>query len=170
MVDNVKKEGKWEFDAEVADVFTDMLSRSIPNYDTMRSLCYKVGRNFIPEKGVIGDIGCSNGLAVKEYVENFPDATFCLNDISEPMLDVCRSVYLGSPNVKISSKDLREGLPFDKANLVISCLTLQFTPIEYRQNILGNIYDSLEKGGALVLVEKVLGNSAEIDNIFVNEY
>lgn len=168
--DNVKKQGKWEFDGEVANVFSDMLSRSIPNYDTMRLLCYRVGRNFIPDGGVVGDIGCSNGLAVKEFVENFPKASFYLNDISEPMLDACRGIYLGYDNVYVSSKDLREGLPFDKANLVISCLTLQFTPIEYRQNILGNIYDSLERGGALVIVEKVLGNSAEIDNIFVDEY
>lgn len=60
--------------------------------------------------------------------------------------------------------------PKAKASLVLSILTLQFTPIEYRQKILNNIYDSLENGGAFILVEKVLGNTDEIDSMLVDEY
>jgi tRNA (cmo5U34)-methyltransferase len=32
------------------------------------------------------------------------------------------------------------------------------------------VYDKLNEGGAFILVEKVLGNSAQIDNLFVKEY
>ena len=31
-----RPDGKWAFDKNVTDVFTDMLRRSIPDYDTMR--------------------------------------------------------------------------------------------------------------------------------------
>ena len=55
-------------------------------------------------------------------------------------------------------------------DLVIASLTLQFTPIEYRWNILQSVYDSLNDGGALIMVEKILGSNAHIDNILVNEY
>ena len=141
-----KKEGKWEFDDEVTKVFGDMLSRSIPNYDTMRELCFMVGRNFVRENGIVSDIGCSNGLASEKFIKAFPNASFILSDVSEPMLDACRATYSNNPNVKVISHDLRRGVPTKGNDLVIASLTLQFTPIEYRWNILQSIYDSLNDG------------------------
>ena len=169
--DNVNPQGKrWVFDEEVTNVFENMLSRSIPNYEIMRELCFMVGRNFIDDKGVVSDIGCSNGLASEKFIDAFPNATFVLSDVSEPMLNACREKYKEHKNVNVMYHDLREGVPSSNNNLVIASLTLQFTPIEYRWNILQSIYDSLKPGHALILVEKVLGNSARIDNILVEEY
>lgn len=171
MKDTVNPNGKkWEFDEEVTKVFGDMLSRSIPNYDTMRELCFMVGRNFVRENGIVSDIGCSNGLASDKFVNAFPNAKFCLSDVSEPMLDACRKKYEGNENVVVLNHDLRNGVPMKGNDLVIASLTLQFTPIEYRWNILQSIYDSLNPGGALIFVEKILGSNARIDNILVNEY
>ena len=171
MEDKVNPKGKkWEFDEEVTKVFGDMLSRSIPNYDVMRELCFMVGRNFVTENGIVSDIGCSNGLASEKFIESFPNARFVLSDVSEPMLNACREKYKDNPNVNVIHHDLRNPIPTKDNDLVISSLTLQFTPIEYRWNILQSIYDSLKDGGALILVEKVLGNSARIDNILVDEY
>lgn len=170
-----KKEGKWEFDEEVSSVFTDMLTRSIPNYDVMRTLSYLVGRNFL-RGGTVIDIGCSNGLASELFVKNILDERFIMCDVSEPMLDACRERYEKEITVEgrvvVCINDLRYSLPPHQGDidLIISCLTIQFTPIEYRQNILSRIYSTIRQGGALLIVEKVLGNSAEIDNIFVDEY
>lgn len=171
MKDTVNPNGKkWEFDEEVTKVFGDMLSRSIPNYDTMRELCFMVGRNFVRENGIVSDIGCSNGLASDKFVIAFPNSKFYLSDVSEPMLDACRKKYEGNENVVVLNHDLRNGVPMKGNDLVIASLTLQFTPIEYRWNILQSIYDSLNPGGALIIVEKILGSNARIDNILVNEY
>jgi len=49
-------------------------------------------------------------------------------------------------------------------------LTLQFIPIEYRQRLLRKIYESTEKGGVIILVEKILGNSALIDDVLLKKY
>lgn len=171
MEDKVNPNGKkWEFNEEVTKVFGDMLARSIPNYDTMRELCFMVGRNFVRENSIISDIGCSNGLASDKFINAFPNAKFYLSDVSEPMLDACRRKYEGNASVVILNHDLRNGVPMKGNDLVIASLTLQFTPIEYRWNILQSIYDSLNPGGALILVEKILGSNAHIDNILVNEY
>ena len=161
---------KWEFDLEVASVFDNMLSRSIPNYGIMRELCYMVGRNFIKENGVVSDIGCSNGLASEMFIESYPQTKFILSDVSEAMLNACREKYKDRENVSVIYHDLREGVLTKNNDLIISCLTIQFTPIEYRQGILQSCYDNLNYGGALILVEKVLGNSSKIDNILVDEY
>ena len=162
--------GKWEFDENVTKVFGDMLSRSIPDYDMMRELVFKIGKNFIKEGSTIVDMGCSNGLSVESFVKAFPQNYFYLFDVSKPMLQECRKRFKDYPLVFVWDNDLREGIPMDDIDLALSILTLQFTPIEYRQNILQDVCDKLNKGGAFSLVEKVLGNSAQIDNLFVKEY
>lgn len=163
--------GKWEFDENVTKVFGDMLSRSIPNYEVMRQLVFNLGKNFILEDdSIIVDMGCSNGLSVESFVTAFPRNPFYLLDVSKPMLEECRKRFKDYPFVFVWDNDLRKGLPVDNINLALSILTLQFTPIEYRQNILQDVYDSLSDGGAFIIVEKVLGNSAKIDDLFVKEY
>jgi hypothetical protein len=42
--------------------------------------------------------------------------------------------------------------------------------IEYRVKIVKSIYDALSDNGAFIIVEKVLGNTSEIDDLFVDEY
>lgn len=172
MKDNLEKiNGKWEFNEEVTRVFDDMLERSIPDYEHMRSLTYRIGRNFIGGGGRIVDIGASNGLSSLQFVNSHPNCSFVLEDISDPMLEACAKRYEKSPNVKVVKNDLREGIgDYNDIDLVLSVLTIQFTPIEYRQDILADIYRKLRVGGALILVEKVIGNGSTLDTIFTREY
>lgn len=170
LIDKTNPIGKWEFNKEVTNVFDNMISRSIPDYETMRKLCYMIGRNFITNGGTISDIGCSNGLASEDFIYNFPNANFVLSDVSESMIESCKERYDGIGNVSVIYHDLRNGIPTHNNDLVISSLTLQFTPIEYRWGIIQSIYDGLRNGGALILVEKVLGENSNIDNILVEEY
>lgn len=166
--DEVLKTGKWEFDEEVTACFDNMLERSIPNYETMRALVQQIGFRYAKSGTAIVDIGCSNGNAIAPFVETFGDSCdYLLLDVSEPMLDECRKRF---GNLDIRNYDLRQGIPKVNASLILSVLTLQFTPIEYRFKILSSIYDSLKDGGALILVEKVLGNTTEIDDLLVSEY
>lgn len=162
---------KWEFDGEVADVFDDMLKRSIPQYDLMRSLVAKLGFKYAKPGSCIVDIGCSRGEAINPFVVRYGDVCdFLLLDVSEPMLDVCRRRFSEYDSVSVRSHDLRGGIPSCDATLVLSVLTVQFTPIEYRHKILKSIYDNLRDGGAFIFVEKVLGNTSEIDSALVSEY
>lgn len=171
MRDNTNEiNGKWEFDENVTKVFGDMLSRSIPNYETMRSLCFVLGKDFIKNGCTTVDMGCSNGLSVESFVKNFPEHDFFLCDVSEPMLDSCKERFSGLEKVRVINSDLRNGVPINNIDLALSILTLQFTPIEYRQNIIQSVYDNLIDGGAFILVEKVLGNSSRLDDLFVKEY
>lgn len=178
-VDEVMPEGQWEFDADVTDVFDDMLERSIPQYDVMRQTVFEVGCRFQREGADIVDLGCSRGTAVAPFIDRFgAHNRFWLVEVSPPMLEAVRtrfSGYLKGPDgrdgiVKIVDLDLRETFPPVSACLTLCVLTLQFTPIEHRLHILQRIYDHTLPGGALVLVEKVLGASAEIDDIMVNVY
>lgn len=167
--DTVNPTGKWEFDDEVARCFDDMLQRSIPDYETMRHLVYAIGRHYAERGKTIMDIGCSNGNAALPFVKSFGNP-FILCDVSESMLDLCRRGFAKYPNVDIRNHDLRNGVPDSECSLILSILTIQFTPIEYRHMIVQSIYDHLEPGGALIVVEKLLGSSFDIDSILVDEY
>lgn len=174
MQDKVMPKGKWEFDENVTEVFDDMLSRSIPIYDDMRKLVTNIGKHYVKKGTSIVDIGCSNGNAVFPFVEKYgAHNNYLLIDVSEPMLKKSRERYkswIDNGLMQVLNHDLREGLPPCVASLVLSVLTLQFSPIEYRQKIVKSVYDSLIDGGAFIFVEKVLGNTYEIDDVLVDEY
>ena len=176
--------GRWEFDAAVTAAFDDMLERSIPNYGDMRRITFDAA-SWILDRASFGgqkplgvvDLGASRGAALQPLVDRFGvRARFLANDVSEPMLDALRARFDGfikAGIVDVSSHDLREGFPVARSfrpNVVQSILTLQFVPIEYRQTLLRETYEQLTSGGALILVEKVLGEADETNRMLVDLY
>ena len=74
-------------------------------------------------------------------------------------------------NVYINNCDITKGIPvIDNLSLAISCLTIQFVPICFRQRIIDSIYDNLSPGGAIILVEKIICEDSEINEIVTDEY
>lgn len=174
VIDRVSPEGRWQFDAEVASCFDDMLRRSIPQYDLMRSLCFDLGSRYVEPKTEIVDLGCSRGEAIEPFVRKFGAFNrFVGVEVSPPMLDVARERFAGLIErgiVEIRDDDLRIKYPPVRASLTLCVLTLQFTPIEHRHRIVRDIFKSTTPGGALILVEKVIGSTAEIDAALVERY
>ena len=172
--DQVMPDGSWEFDADVTEVFDDMLARSIPQYKVMRQACFEIGSRYAKRATDIVDLGCSRGEALAPLVDKFGvDNRYIGVEISDPMLEAARARFEGYINcgiVDIRKMDLRYEYPPVLASLALSVLTLQFTPIEYRLQILSRIYEGLIEGGALILVEKVLGASASLDEMMVALY
>lgn len=167
------RQGEWTFDASVADAFDDMLSRSIPQYETMRGLVFDFGSLFVTPQTDVLDLGCSRGEALSPFVRKFGAYNrFVGIDVSEPMLAAARETFVGYPKsvVSIESFDLRTGFPPVHASLTLSVLTLMFTPINYRQRIIADIYTHLISGGAFILVEKLLGQSAITDRMIQDRY
>lgn len=170
--DNVHPDGKWEFNAEVTTCFADMLERSIPDYRSMRSLVYEVGKQFIKPDTMVIDIGCSTGLAVEPLIVDYGhDNIFLLVDNAPAMVEACRKHYAGCEDfVRVEHGDLWEFLPLpgQPASLVLSILSLQFMPTAYRQKIIADIYDSLAPGGAFIFVEKIISENQ--DELMVKLY
>ena len=178
-IDNVVPGDKWKFDAEVADCFSDMLSRSIPQYDVMRETSAQLVADVVNKRRAftILDIGCSDGLMIQTMLKYFTGDTgrFVGVDVSEPMLEKAQKrfeiVNAASTNrVIINNCDLRYNFPTNDYDAITSILSIQFIPIEYRQQIIQNIYDNLVPGGAFIFVEKVLGNTSKINKLFVDNY
>ncbi len=164
-------EDQWIFDSNVADCFDDMLKRSIPQYDIMRDLVFNLGKQFQKDNTCIVDIGCSRGRALEPFVNEFKSANQYRGiEVSEPMLEASRKLFKENKNVIIHNMDLKTSMIDVESCIVLSVLTIQFVPIEYRQEIIQKIYDLLIPGVAFIFVEKILGKNAEIDKLLVDEY
>lgn len=165
---------KWEFDESVTTVFDDMLKRSIPQYDVMRQTVFEVACQFVQYQTSIVDLGCSQGETLAPLIDKYGAHNHFIGvEVSTPMLEVARTRFQGLINcnvVDIKNLDLRVEYPPTKASVTLSVLTLQFVPIEYRQQLIRRVYRSTLAGGAFILVEKVLGATAEIDKLMVNRY
>lgn len=182
--DETMPEGRWVFDDAVTDAFDDMLERSIPQYHVMRDAVFSIGREFVQEQSDVIDIGCSRGEALAPFVKEYSgrprrDGTgryvnkFVGVDVSEPMLATVRERFgseIAAGEVSIVRQDLREGYPFVRASLTLSLFTLQFVPMEHRQRVIQDVYDHTIHGGAVVLAEKVLGETAQLDRLMVKRY
>lgn len=165
--------GKWQFDDSVTAVFDDMLERSIPMYNVMREACLMWAKAYRQKGTDIVDLGCSRGGAMSALVDEYGATNrFVGVEVSEPMLNASRKRFEGFPDsvVTIKDLDLRESFPSVRASVILSVLTIQFVPIEYRLNILQNVYDHLIKNGAFIFVEKVIGSTAIHDKRMVDFY
>lgn len=174
MQDQVIPNGQWKFDGEVTAVFDDMLSRSIPQYGVMRKACFDLAVRYAKPNTTIIDLGCSRGESLAPLVDHFGgDCRYIGVEVSEPMIAAATSRFGGLVNngvVRIENIDLRSGYPDASASVTLCILSLQFTPIEHRLRIVQDIYDHALPGGAVILVEKIIGASAAIDRYMVDIY
>jgi tRNA (cmo5U34)-methyltransferase len=178
--DNVLPEDKWEFNEEVSGVFDNMLSRSIPDYATMRHLVTEIASTYYwKNRGTIADLGCSNGAGLQPIIDKLGvQARYYGCDVSIPMLNECKKRFApyiesdgaGAIPMRIEERDLMDGIPNITYSAIMSVLTLQFTPIEHRMHILNDIRQNLTPGQCFILVEKVLGHSASLDKTMIDTY
>ena len=182
--DTTQPEGPWEFDAEVAGAFDDMLARSIPDYEGMRHTVGELARRYLRDEGRydrgphLVDLGCSRGQAIRSVIGDGPIAEWSAVratglEVSEPMVEAAQAEFEGDPRVDIYPWDLRGEPTLPTAlwpTVVLSVLTVQFVPIEHRLKIVTAVAERLPDGGAFLLVEKVLGATHHIDELLVDAY
>ena len=161
--------GKWEFDKSVTSVFDDMIARSIPQYESLRAVGEAFGKRFGASAGTVLDLGCSTGISIRQFAS---DAKRVVGvEISDSMLNEARQRFASYANVEILPLDLRREFPaVMDVDVALSIFTLQFIPVEHRRRVLRRTYDALKIGGALVIAEKVVGESAEAQDAFVEIY
>lgn len=165
-----------------------MLSKSIPQYNLMRKsildlasirinkILQRYSENELSncsQPFSVLDIGCSDGLQIADFLSKYNHGHYIGIDVSEPMLDKARIRFdkeIQNGRVSILNMDLRNEFPREYFDIITSTLCIQFTPIEYRQDILANVYKSLNHDGIFLMVEKVLGETSSLNKMFVENY
>lgn len=166
--DQTLPKGKWEFNAAVTNVFDEMLERSIPNYYGMRRTTTELSARFAKPGTAIVDLGCSRGAALRPIYDLLGDSISYFGvEVSEPMREAAKEDI---PFATILDTDLRNAYPPVRASVTLAVLTLQFIPIEYRQKIIEQVFESTIPGGAFLLVEKVLGADSFSNELLIETY
>ena len=164
----------WRFDESVTAVFDDMLARSIPQLDSMRSSVFQVASRLVQPNTHVVDLGCSLGASMAPLIEQFGGRNRYVGiEASKPMADACRHRLTPSIDagwVAIRNTDLRAGYPDVQASVTLSVLTLMFVPAEDRPRTLATAYRHTTPGGGLILVEKILGNDSATDDLLIDLY
>ena len=165
----------FQFDGPVAEVFDDMLDRSVPFYGEMQRMIMEMVPDFATDGSNVYDLGCSTGntlLGIDKTLGKQP-VTLIGIDNSPEMLDKCRTKFEESkPNheLKLVEGDLNQGVEIENASVVLMVLTLQFLRPLYRERLMRTIYEGMNEQGCLILVEKVLGEDSIFNRLFIDYY
>ena len=151
--------GSFRFDERVADVFPDMIRRSVPGYELIVPMIGQLARRHGGDGTVLYDLGCSLGavtLAMADALAGREVRIVAVDD-SEAMARRCRSaVERRAPAVPVQvlQGDVR-GVAIADASMVVLNFTLQFIDETERLAVLRRIREGLRPGGVLVLSEKI---------------
>jgi tRNA (cmo5U34)-methyltransferase len=164
----------FEFNAAVADVFDDMILRSVPMYPEIirrqAQMIAKTGRRGIR----VYDLGCSTGNLAVALFDQFPpgELSIVAADSSKPMLNIFQKrlqKFGRTGDVDLLCDDICR-LKIAKADAVVINFTLQFIPPADREALLAKIYQGLVPGGMLCVSEKTVHSDKELSDLEVDFY
>lgn len=168
----IEKLGDFTFDESVADVFPDMIQRSVPGYSNIITAIGMLAERFVTDNSNVYDLGCSRGagiLSIRRNV-NAKNVQIIGVDNSQPMVERCKthlSAYHSEIPVTILLDDIRH-IEIKNASMVVLNFTLQFLPREDRLALLQKIYQGLNSNGILVLSEKFTFESEEMNELLID--
>lgn len=153
----------FRFDRQVADVFDDMITRSVPGYRDIVSMIGFLGQEYLKPDTKCYDLGCSLGAVSAEVLSHTGgiDSPIIAVDNSEAMLERCKSNLKSldkTGRVRFECADIRD-IEIKEASFVVLNFVLQFIEPSAREALLLKIFQGMVPGGALVLSEKILFDS-----------
>ena len=142
--------GDWSFqNRNVADNFDQHVREQLPWYDLATGIVAHVGRSYLPQNGVMYDIGASTGNVTR-----------------------CLSHEITSRNIEAISIDNSESMEanwrglgafvvadarthsYRKFHFGVCFLTLMFLPVEDQRTLLDKLVKNIVEGGALLIFDK----------------
>ncbi len=166
------KSTPFQFDKSVAEVFPDMIKRSVPGYDIIIKQIEKLAGQFVKNNTNCFDLGCSLGaasLAMSKGIHQ-DDCKIIAVDNSEAMLGRCQqhiNAFKHSTPVELHLADILD-MPVENAAMVVLNFTLQFIQNEKRSALLSRIYEGMNSGGVLLLSEKIIFKNPTINRLLTN--
>ncbi|WP_455366130.1 carboxy-S-adenosyl-L-methionine synthase CmoA [Kaarinaea lacus] len=150
---------KFVFDDKVADVFDDMIHRSVPGYDAIIAMIGVLAERYAKPDTCCFDLGASLGAVTLEMENNLKErhCQIIAVDNSAAMVQRLQKIVNSDDRIKgveVRQEDIRD-TRISNASVVVLNFTLQFIPLDERGKIIQNIYDGLLPGSIFVLSEKI---------------
>lgn len=172
--EQIKDAADFKFSKTVANVFDDMVNRSVPFYGEMQRMIAELTADHAKENTYVYDLGCSTGTTMIGMNTLVPQSIeFVGIDDSAAMLDKCdkKLKEVGfTRKYQLVNSDLNNTIDITNASVAVLCLTLQFVRPIHRERLIKTIYNGLNKDGVLILIEKILAEESDFNRDFIKYY
>lgn len=164
----------FRFNEAVADVFPDMLRRSIPGYAASIEAIGSLAARYVTEGSVCYDLGCSLGAATIAMRQGIraPDCRIIAVDNAPAMIERCKEIIAAEDQQSTTPIETRlaniEDTDISNASMVVMNYTLQFLDVDTRDAIITRIFDGLLPGGLFLLSEKVIDEDPHMEKLLVD--
>jgi len=171
-----KGDEPFRFDDKVANVFPDMLQRSIPGYAASIEAIGSLAARYVRAGSNCYDLGCSLGaatIAMRQGIAE-PGCRIVAVDTSPSMIERAREVVArdAGPSDLMTDVDFVLGdirdIEIWNASMVVLNYTLQFLELADRDELLRRNYAGINDGGLLVLSEKVVDENSHMEELLVD--
>ena len=173
MIDNVfnkEIEKQFEFDKEVADVFDDMIDRSVPFYKENLHLSINILKNYLNDNDKVLDLGSSTGTFLINLAKFNPTLNLIGIDNSSAMIQKAqKKAKAFGVNITFIESDFLD-YNFNKNKLISANYTIQFIRPIKREKLISKIYNSLEDNGIFIMSEKLISEDKKLNKILIDEY
>ena len=146
------------FDGQVADVFENMINRSVPGYQLILDMIGLLTEKYAQPQSNCYDLGCSLGASTLKIRQHLPATCHVIGvDNSSAMVERCRTNIArdhSQASVEIREEAMQT-TQIHNASIVVLNFTLQFIKDEQRTDLLKRIASSMLPGGAMILSEKL---------------
>jgi tRNA (cmo5U34)-methyltransferase len=174
LFDEPREPQDFAFDGKTAAVFDDMVRRSVPLYDEMQRMCAELAGRFAVDGTKLYDLGCATGTTLVNVDRTVPAGVrFVGVDFSAEMLAIARGKLSAAGcnrPYELVAADLCRPLGMNNASVCLMILTLQFVRPPDRARVLADIFDGLNSGGCLILVEKTVTGDSLLNRLFIESY
>lgn len=163
------------FDSEVADVFSDMINRSVPGYATIISMIGVLANRYCLPGTNVYDLGCSLGGASFSMCHHIEHEDYRLKaiDNSPAMIERFQAALIkhgkDAEHIEPICADVTN-IEIENASVVVLNFTLQFIPVELREKLVAKIYAGMKPGGILVLSEKIRFADDSVNDLLIDMY
>lgn len=168
------KSTDFKFDSKVTNVFDDMVVRSVPFYLEFQRMITELAKDYAIPQTSIYDLGCSTGTTMISLNKVLDESIkFIGVDNSAEMLAVCETnlkQHGFKRQYELLPEDLNEKVEIKNASVVVMCLALQFIRPVSRGKLLQSIYSQLNKGGCVILIEKLIAENSEFSRQMIKYY
>ena len=155
--------------------FDEHIEKSIRGYSNLLEDVISLSRYFVEDNTSIVDIGCPTGKLTKAMIEynedHCSDGNYIGIEIAEGFFKDLenRADELKKHQVDFILDDIRN-YDFENWSLVTSIFTLQFMPKKDRLNVMKNIYQGHNDGGAFIFAEKTICHNALVQDMITFNY
>lgn len=166
--------GDFRFTEEVAEVFDDMLTRSIPNYEQVIAMSAQLLDRLLMPGDRLYDFGCSTGNTLLHLARRLqtPDLQLIGVDNSPAMIAKARrkaAGYAPGAGLEFIEADIFS-FPCRQAGAIILNYTMQFLRPLIRAEFAARIFQALRPGGILLLSEKIICHDPQLNRHYIDFY